>query len=43
MNVQKPMAIHFFPEVIRLAVILYTTLWDAHLNECLYFFLLKII
>lgn len=33
MNVQKPMAIHFFPEGTRPAVILYTSLWDAYLNE----------
>jgi len=40
MNIQKSMAIHFFfPEGIRPAVILYTTLWDAYLNEYLYFFL----
>lgn len=42
MNVQKLMAIRFFPEGIRPAVILYTTLWDAYLNEYLYFFLWKL-
>lgn len=38
MNVQKPTVIHFFSEGVRPAVILYTTLWDAYLNEYLYFF-----
>lgn len=42
MNVQKPTVIHFFSEGVRPAVILYTTLWDAYLNEYLYFFLWKL-
>lgn len=37
MNVQKPVAIHFSPEGTRPAVILYTSLWDAYLNEYLFF------